>query len=105
MPGEQPNDRPDIIVRIFHIKLEQLLQDIRLGKIFGPTLALLYSIEFQKRGLSHAHILVWIDKNGNEITPEIIDKWISAEILHPSEDPLGYILIRIYDAWPLWNTK
>jgi hypothetical protein len=28
LKGEQPNDRPDIIVRVFHIKLEQLLQDI-----------------------------------------------------------------------------
>jgi hypothetical protein len=90
---EQPNDRPDIIVRVFHIKLEQLLQDIRSGAIFGPTLALLYSIEFQKRGLPHVHILVWLDKNGYEITPEMIDKWISAEIPHPSDDPLGYILI------------
>jgi hypothetical protein len=56
-------------------------------------LALLYSIEFQKRGLPHVHILLWLDKNGNEITPEMIDKWISAEIPHTYDDPLGYILI------------
>jgi hypothetical protein len=93
LEGEQPNDRPDIIVRVFHIKLEQLLLDIRSGTIFGPILALLYSIEFQKRGLPHVHILLWLDKNGNEITPEMIDEWISAEIPHPYDDPLGYILI------------
>jgi uncharacterized protein YnzC (UPF0291/DUF896 family) len=105
LPGEQANDRPDIIVRVFRIKLEQLLQDICLGKIFIPTLALLYSIEFQKRELPHVHILVWIDKNGNKITPKMIDKWISADIPHPSEDPLGYILISEHNACPLWNTK
>jgi hypothetical protein len=93
LPGEQANDRPDIIVRVFRIKLEQLLQDICLGKIFIPTLALLYSIEFQKRELPHVHILVWIDKNRNEITPEMIDKWIFAKIPHPFEDFLEYILI------------
>jgi hypothetical protein len=48
LPGEQPNDRPDIIIRVFHMKLEQLLDDIRSGAIFGPISAFLYSIEFQK---------------------------------------------------------
>jgi len=75
------------------MKLQQLLDDIRSGSIFGPILAILYSIEFQKRGLPHVHILVWIEKKGNEITTEIIDSWISAEIPNPTIDPLGYILV------------
>ena len=75
------------------MKLQQLLDDIRSGTIFGPVLAILYSIEFQKRGLPHVHILVWIEKKGNEITTEIIDSWISAEIPNPTIDPLGYILV------------
>jgi len=75
------------------MKLQQLLEDIRSGAIFGPTVAILYSIEFQKRGLPHVHILLWLDKNGYEITPEIVDKWTSAEIPDPREDPLGYVLI------------
>jgi len=61
-PGEQPSDRPDVIVRVFHMKLNQFIQDIWSGKLFGLVLAILYSIEFQKRGLPHVHILVWIDK-------------------------------------------
>lgn len=75
------------------MKLQQLLNDIRSGSIFGPISAILYSIEFQKRGLPHVHILVWLDKNGNETTPDLIDKWISAEIPDPVQDPLGYILV------------
>ncbi|WVZ86230.1 hypothetical protein U9M48_033045, partial [Paspalum notatum var. saurae] len=93
LEGQQPNDRPDIIVRVFHMKLQELLDDIRSGTIFGPILAILYSIEFQKRGLPHVHILVWIDKKGNEITTETIDTWITAEIPDPTTDPLGYILV------------
>lgn len=58
--GQQPNDRPDIIVRVFHMKLQELLQDISSGVVFGPVNAILYSIEFQKRGLPHVHILVWL---------------------------------------------
>jgi hypothetical protein len=38
--GQQPNDRPDIIVRVFHMKLQQLLNGIRSSSIFGPTLAI-----------------------------------------------------------------
>ena len=47
LEGQQPNDRPDIIVRVFHMKLQQLLNDIRSGSIFGPISAILYTIEFQ----------------------------------------------------------
>ncbi|KAG2661478.1 hypothetical protein PVAP13_1KG506713 [Panicum virgatum] len=75
------------------MKLQQLLEDIRSGSIFGPISAILYSIEFQKRGLPHVHILVWLDKKGNEITTDIINTWISAEIPDPIKDPLGYILV------------
>ena len=56
--GEQPSDRPDIIVRIFHMKLQEMIQDIWSGQLFGPTLAILYSIEFQKGGLPHVHIIL-----------------------------------------------
>jgi hypothetical protein len=91
--GEQASDRADTIVRVFHMKLEELLKDIQSKKIFGETLAILYSIEFQKRGLPHVHILLWLDKKQYEITPDIIDTWISAEIPNPYEDPLGYTLI------------
>ena len=39
LEGQQPNDRPDIIVRVFHMKLQQLLYDLRSGSIFGPISA------------------------------------------------------------------
>lgn len=71
------------------MKLEELLDDIRLGTIFGHVVAILYSIEFQKRGLPHVQIITWIDKNENEITLEKIDKWISAEIPDPRKDRWG----------------
>ena len=45
--------------------------------IFGPTLAFTYSIEWQKRGLPHVHILLWLV---NKIRANDVDKIISAEI-------------------------
>jgi hypothetical protein len=37
--GQKTSDAPDIAVRIFHMKLEELLQDIKSGNIFGPCKA------------------------------------------------------------------
>lgn len=38
-PGQKPSDRADIIVRVFNMKLEELLHDIKSGKAFGPCTA------------------------------------------------------------------
>jgi hypothetical protein len=34
--GQKPTDRADIVVRVFNLKLDELLQDIRNGTFFGP---------------------------------------------------------------------
>jgi hypothetical protein len=36
--------------------------DIKKKEIFGPVNAIVYTIEFQKRGLPHAHIIIWLKK-------------------------------------------
>lgn len=38
-PGQKPCDRGDMVVRVFHMKLEELLDDIRQGRVFGPVCA------------------------------------------------------------------
>lgn len=45
---------PSICCRIFHLKLQELLRDIRSGALFGPVTYVLYVIEMQMRGLPHA---------------------------------------------------
>jgi hypothetical protein len=37
--GQQPCDRSDVIVRVFHMKVDEFIADIREGKTFGPILA------------------------------------------------------------------
>nr|XP_051181174.1 uncharacterized protein LOC127295295 isoform X1 [Lolium perenne] len=61
-PGQKPHTRADITVRVYHMKLAEYLCDIRAGRAFGKVTAVLHTVEFQKRGLPHAHILVWQDK-------------------------------------------
>jgi hypothetical protein len=55
--------------------------------------AVLYTVEFQKRGLPHAHIILWVSTSTAQPTTEFIDSFITAEIPDPSIDPLGYTLI------------
>jgi len=50
-PGQKPNDRADIIVRVFNMKLEELLHDIKDGYAFGPCNA----------GTAHMHCYVPLD--------------------------------------------
>lgn len=53
---------------------------------FGKCLAYIYATEFQKRGLSHVHLLVYLDENSKLNTAEKIDKFITAEIPDPETD-------------------
>lgn len=56
--------------------------------------SVLQSVEFQKRGLPHIHVLIWLqDRTGAGVT-ELADTYISAEIPDPVVDPLGYALVE-----------
>ncbi|WVZ96161.1 hypothetical protein U9M48_041832, partial [Paspalum notatum var. saurae] len=48
-----------------------------------------YTIEFQKRGLPHVHIIIWLAKEGPLDTSKI-DSIISAQLPDPTIDPIGY---------------
>ncbi|XP_028801522.1 uncharacterized protein LOC114756750 [Neltuma alba] len=80
-------DRPDFLTRVFKMKLEHLMQDLKKGDIFGPIKAALYTIEFQKRGLPHAHIILFLANQSHLDSPQEIDRVISAEIPNKNEQP------------------
>jgi len=50
----------------------------------------MYTIEFQKRGLPHAHLLIFLQPNSKYPTSDDIDKVISTEILCPINNPELY---------------
>gem|GEM_PF-2308791 len=89
--GETAYDRADITTKVFHEKLDRFLFNMRNGKYFGqrhkPTYELRV-IEYQQRGLPHAHMVfqldnipdwktekeelaLWIDENINATFPAI----------------------------------
>lgn len=92
MPSQTAPDRHDLVARVFNQKLKKLMNVITRHALFGPTRCFMYSVEWQKRGLPHAHILVWLVER---IRPEQIDSVISAELPDKNVDPaLHDIILR-----------
>lgn len=75
--GETPNDRPDLICRVFRLKLKELLHDLEKKGVFGAAVACVHVVEFQKRGLPHAHILIILSQGAKPRTADDIDKMVS----------------------------
>ena len=68
----------------------QLMNDLVKKQIFGRVKAHLYSIEWQKRGLPHVHILLWM---AHKVTAEFVDKTVCAEIPNKEKDPKLYDIV------------
>ncbi|XP_074376704.1 uncharacterized protein LOC141718223 [Apium graveolens] len=106
--GCSPRDSPDIIARVFHLKLEQLLDDIKKKNYFGTCIGVMYVVEFQKRGLPHVHMLIWLDRESKMNLASNVDKFVSVEIPDPLTDPVGYDAVKslmIHDPCGLQNPK
>ncbi|XP_051158561.1 uncharacterized protein LOC127279947 [Leptopilina boulardi] len=95
LEGQTASDRPDLVSHVFELKKEELINIIVKEKLFGEVQAYVYVVEYQKRGLPHVHLLVHLKPNSKITTPEIVDKFISAEIPNPMENTR---LHKIIDA-------
>nr|GEY49825.1 hypothetical protein [Tanacetum cinerariifolium] len=95
-PGQKSHDRPEIGTRVFKIKLTELLDDLMKKHVFGESRGVVYVIEFQKRGLPHAHILLWLKEHCKCKTLSNIDDVISAELPSLTDDPDAYKTVTDY---------
>ena len=91
MEGQSTTDRHDLVARVFKLKSDKLLKLITRGEIFGPTQCHMLTYEWQKRGLPHCHLLVWLK---TKIQSNQIDSLISAELPNPEQDPNLYNIIK-----------
>ncbi|CAB4416166.1 unnamed protein product [Rhizophagus irregularis] len=94
LSGQTAHDRPDLISRVFNMKLKAILKDILKESIFGKVLAYLYTIEFQKRGLPHAHILIILAQEHKPQTVADYDTLISAEIPDKDSNLLTFVTVQ-----------
>ena len=83
--GQPPQNRADLVARVFKLKRDQLMKDLNVGQLFGKTVAHMNVIEFQKRGLPHCHILIILADHDRDMSPEFVDSIVTAE-LPPSPD-------------------
>src|SRR5487761_412025 len=90
LPGQRASDRPDLEVQVFYAKLQSLIKDIKKG-VLGEIAAYLYTIEFQKRGLPHAHIIVFLKPRAKLRTPGDIDSLMSSEFPTNNDELLELI--------------
>ena len=77
---QDANDRPDLISRVFNLKLKSLFVDTLEKHVLGKVVAHIYVIEWQKRGLPHAHILLCLSESDKIKTIQDVDSLVSAEI-------------------------
>ncbi|XP_074346407.1 uncharacterized protein LOC141685189 [Apium graveolens] len=71
---------------------------ILLLSITGPKkrrTPVMYVVEFQKRGIPHVHMLIWLDGDSKRNLIANVDKYVIAEIPDPINDPVSYDAVRI----------
>ncbi|XP_021719151.1 uncharacterized protein LOC110686855 isoform X2 [Chenopodium quinoa] len=93
-PGEAAQDRPDLVARIFRAKLIALRKKVMKEKIFGKVAAMIYVVEFQKRGLPHAHFLLILQPQYKMKCPADYDKFVCAEIPPVNQPELRKIVLQ-----------
>ena len=86
---QEPSDRSDIVACVFVQKMEKLLKDVR-GGLFGKVAGMVYTVEFQKRGLPHIHLLIFLQQQDKIRNPEDVDDIVSAQIPDHVAHPFLY---------------
>jgi hypothetical protein len=80
-PGQTPQDRLELVVRVHRSMLCNLHDRLIKKKHFGEVMEYAHVTEFQKHGLPHEHFLLLMANRDKLKSPDEFDKYISAEIL------------------------
>ncbi|KAK3787086.1 hypothetical protein RRG08_013463 [Elysia crispata] len=80
-------------LEVLKLKFTALMDDTLKKEILGTVKANTPTVDFQKRGLPHAHILLITDREHKPITPAIIDEIVRAEIPDRNKNPLLHQIV------------
>ena len=94
LPGQNPSDCPDLIARVFQLKKEALLHDIIKNGIFSRPVAKIYTIEFQKHGLPHMHLLIFLDEEHKLYSVAAVNSCIRAYWPDPVTEPQLFEIVK-----------
>ena len=73
LPGQAAQGRPDLVAGVFHLKQQSMLHEIKKNHIFGKCKGIVWTIEYQNRGLPHMHLLVFLETGPTFLTAGNID--------------------------------
>jgi hypothetical protein len=93
-PNSHWKHHMDIVNRVFALKSRQFIKEIVKDDIFGPVLAYVCRIEWQARGMPHAHMLFIL--RDKVMSPRHIDAIISAELPDPEREPMLFSLVTTH---------
>jgi hypothetical protein len=71
--------RPDLVARVYHLKMEAFKENLRKHHIFGCHMGYCYPIEYQKHGQPHFHLLLFLHEDDYFLYPATIDEIICTE--------------------------
>ena len=94
LPGQTAYDHPDLVAHVFEMKKDALIDYVYKHGIFGRAVAYVYTIEFQKRGLPHIHLLIFLKEPYKLLTPEAINSCIWAHWPDPNTQPLLFKTVK-----------
>ena len=72
-PEAKAKDHPDIIAWVFCIKQKQLIKELKHDHIFGQFRECVWTVEYQKWGLPHMYLLLFLKLNNYYTDPHQID--------------------------------
>ncbi|KNZ81735.1 hypothetical protein J132_10938 [Termitomyces sp. J132] len=74
------------------------MKEIKEG-LFGSCVAYVHTIEFQKRGLPHMHILIFFHCLHRIKDAPDMDSIVSAQIPDPVAQPQLYQVLALFESW------
>ena len=80
------------MAQVFRLKVADLLLLLQHDGTFGRFLGVVWTIEYQKRGLPHLHLLLFLHSDDRLHDAARIDDVVSAEFPAPEDDESGEIL-------------
>src|SRR5258708_19959709 len=92
--SQSTSDRPDLSVRVFNMYKNSLIHDLTVQWILSNTQAYVYTIEFQKQGLPHMHLLLSLSPAFRPTNADQVDTLISATWPDPEKQPLLFNIIK-----------
>ena len=98
--------RPDLCCRGFKIKLGVLMSHLKNGNVFGPYDLYLSAVEYQKRGLPHAHVIIKLRNTGPHVLDQMYSRvwaqWPNASIANGNLREMGP---QMYDTQAVWLSQ